>query len=481
VTRAAVATAAAFLAMAAQAAAAGPAQPLGHDGRWITDAHGRVVFIHAVNMVYKRPPSYPKAAGFGANDARFLHRHGFNGVRLGVIYKGVEPKPGKYDNGYLDHIADTQRTLARNGVFSLLDFHQDLYNEKFQGEGWPDWAVQDDGLPNPRNGFPGNYLTNPALQRAFDHFWANDPGPGGVGLVRRYADAWRHVASRFRGSDGVLGYDLMNEPWPGSVWQPCVNPAGCPTFDTGPLAAMTRKTTKAIRRVDRRHIVWQEPNVLFDFGAQTHLPRIGSNSGFSFHDYCLDNSAPSCPTTEAAAFDNADAEAVKTDRALMLTEFGATNDHPRIEHMVDLADQHMVSWMWWAYCGCDDPTTSGPGNVQAIVKDPRKPPTGSNVLRRKLALLDRPYPQVVAGTPTSFGYDREADSFRFAYATKTPAGKVLPRRSKTTVYVAGRHYPDGYRVHAAGAKVTSKPGARYLTLERNEGASNVTVTVTPRS
>jgi endoglycosylceramidase len=302
-----------------------------------------------------------------------------------------------------------------------------------------------------------------------------------VGLVRRYANAWRHVARRFRGSDGILGYDLMNEPWPGSVWQPCASPAGCPSFDTGPLASMTRKTTAAIRRVDRRHIVWQEPNVLFDFGTQTHLPRIGSNSGFSFHDYCLDNSAPSCPTTEAVAFDNADAEAVKTDRALMLTEFGATNDRPRIEHMVDLADQHMVSWMWWAYCGCDDPTTSGPGNVQAIVKDPSKPPTGSNVLRKKLALLDRPYPQVVAGTPKSFRYDRDSGSLRFAYAAKTPAGKVLPRRSKTTVYVPRRHYPDGYRVRATGAKVTSKPGARYLVLKRKKGAPNVTVTVTPRS
>ena len=150
---------------------------------------------------------------------------------------------------------------TRHGVFSLLDFHQDLYNEKFQGEGWPDWAVQDDGLSNPATAFPTNYLTNPALQRAFDHFWANDPGPGGVGLRDRYAAAWRHVAGRFRDTAGVLGYDLMNEPWPGIEWPTCANPAGCPAFDTGPLAAMTRKTTEAIRKVDRRHLVWQEPNV----------------------------------------------------------------------------------------------------------------------------------------------------------------------------------------------------------------------------
>ena len=479
--RAALAITAAFLGLTAQAFAGVPAQPLGHDGRWITDAHGRVVLIHAVNMVYKRPPYYPKAIGFGKDDAQFLHRHGFNGVRLGVIYKGVEPKPGRYDHGYLEQIANTERTLERNDVFSLIDFHQDLYNEKFQGEGWPDWAVQDDGLPNPRNGFPGNYLTNPALQYAFDHFWSNDPGPGGVGLVDRYAAAWRHVAARFRSTAGVLGYDLLNEPWPGSNWEPCLNPAGCPSFDTGPLAAMTRKATGAIRTVDRRHIVWQEPNVLFNFGSKTHLPKIGSNSGFSFHDYCLNNAAPSCPTSEALTFDNADDEAARTDRALMLTEFGATNEHPRIEHIVDLADDHMVSWTWWAYCGCDDPTTSGPGNVQAIVKDPRQPPTGPNVIRRKLAMLERPYPQVIAGTPTSFSYDPANGVFRLTYSTSTPDGKVLPRRSKTTVYVPRRHYPDGYDVRARGAGIASTPDSQHLVLKRRDGAAKVTLTVTPRA
>jgi endoglycosylceramidase len=477
--RGALAVLAASLALSAPAAAAGPAPPLGHEGRWITDARGRVVVIHAVNMVYKRPPYYPKAIGFGADDARFLHRHGFNGVRLGVIYAGVEPRPGRYDDRYLDRIAATQRVLARNGVFSQIDFHQDLYNEKFQGEGWPDWAVQDDGLPNPDNGFPNNYFSNPALIRAFDHFWADDPGPGGVGLMRRYAAAWRHVARSFRSSRKLLGYDLMNEPWPGSPWATCAQPAGCPAFDTGPLAEMTRRTTRAIRKVDRRHLVWQEPNVLFNFGPLSHLPKIGANSGFSFHVYCLNNSAPSCPTMESRVFDNADDVAADTDRALMLTEFGATNLHPRIEHVLDLADEHMVSWMWWAYCGCDDPTTTGPGNLQAIVKDPREPPRGSNVLRRKLALMERPYPQVVAGTPTSFGYDADANTFQLTYRAKAPDGQRLDRRMRTRVYVPRSHYRDGYDTDVKGARVLSDRDARYLILQRRAGASRVSLTLTP--
>src|SRR4051794_9788982 len=46
-------------------------------------------------------------AGFGDDDAAFLSREGFNSVRLGVIYKAVEPTPGTYDSAYLQKIAAT--------------------------------------------------------------------------------------------------------------------------------------------------------------------------------------------------------------------------------------------------------------------------------------------------------------------------------------------------------------------------------------
>ena len=153
-----------------------------------------MVILHGVNMVYKRPPYDPLAAGFDGPDAAFLSRNGLDAVRLGIIYAGVEPRPGSYDDHYLAQIGRTLHTLARHRVFSLLDFHQDLYSERFQGEGFPGWAIQDDGLPaEPKLGFPGNYIAMPALNRAFDHFWNNDAGPSGVGLQDRYANAWRHV------------------------------------------------------------------------------------------------------------------------------------------------------------------------------------------------------------------------------------------------------------------------------------------------
>ena len=127
---------------AAFAAPTGPTLPLGNTGRWMTDSDGRVVVLHGLNQVYKVPPYEPSADGFGDDDAAFLAANGFNAVRVGVIWAAVEPQPLSYDDNYLASIAQTVATLASHGIVSLLDFHQDLYNEVFQGEGAPAWAVR---------------------------------------------------------------------------------------------------------------------------------------------------------------------------------------------------------------------------------------------------------------------------------------------------------------------------------------------------
>jgi endoglycosylceramidase len=478
-------------------ASAGPSTPLSHSGRWITDARGRVLILHGVNMVYKRPPYYPAAAGFGADDAAFLQRNGFNTVRLGVIYAGVEPNPGAYDDSYLDRITATEKLLARHGIFSQLDFHQDMYNERFQGEGWPDWAVQDDGLPNlPQAGFPNNYFLNAALLRAYDHFWANDPGPGGAGLQDRYAAAWAHVAARFVKARHTLGLDLMNEPWPGTPWATCLAAAGCPDFDRNAMGPFYQRVIDRIRAVERQKLIWYEPNVLFNFTAPTNLPDFGDRSaGFSFHVYCTQGAAPppntgaSCETLDDVVLSNADKRAQLTGDALLLSEFGATDDLATIRRNVDLADLHMVSWQYWHYCECQDPTTTGTG-TQAVVVDPNQPPTGANVKQAKLDVLSQPYPQLVAGTPAGWRFDPATRIFRLTYSTKGPGGKKFARRIKkrskralktrqTEVFLGRARYPKGYRVSVRGGGVASKPKVGVLKVIACPRRRNVTVTVGP--
>jgi endoglycosylceramidase len=463
---------------------AAPASPLSVVGRWITDARGRVVILHGLNMVYKRPPYQPRAVGFGADDAAFLRRNGFDTVRLGLIYKAVEPRPGHYDRAYLNTVRSTERMLARRGIFSLLDFHQDLYNEKFDGEGFPDWAVLDDGLPaEPLTGFPASYITSPGLNRAFDNLWANAQGPGGVPIQDRYASAWARVADAFKHDGGVLGYDLINEPWPGSDFSTCLNVAGCPTFDTAKLGPFYRRVIKRIRGAERRHIVFYEPNVLFNFDVDSRLPDLGSrNLGFSFHDYCflgLVGGAPSnCPAAEQQVFDNADARARKTGDAPLLSEYGATDDIPTLQRIAGFADRHMVSWQEWHYCGCADPTTSGPGDMQALVKDPAERPRGSNVFRDKLKALARPYPQAIAGTPVRFSFDPTSRRFELVYTTRRATGRGSFDGGVSTVFLPHIQYPDGYRVQVQGGSLASGAGSHRLFITAKPDARRVVVTIT---
>ncbi|MGI9020919.1 MAG: cellulase family glycosylhydrolase [Solirubrobacterales bacterium] len=479
----------------AQAASATNGQ-LSHEGRWITDKRGRVVILHGWNLVSKVGSYRPEDTGFGANDARFLKRHGFNTIRLGVIYKALEPKaPGadgrpRYNRAYIRSIKRTQRMLARHGIYTLLDFHQDLYNERFEGEGWPDWQVLDDGVPSePKQGFPNNYVVNLGLQRAFDNFWANTPVQG-VGLQDRYAAAWRYVAQRFRRARRLVGYNIINEPWPGSEYPTCLSPTGCPVFDTQTLQPFSERVIAAIRQADPRTLVWYAPLVIFDFGADTSHGDTGDeHAGFAFNMYCLaggflpTNPAGelSCSETYELTLDNADTQAEQTGDALLMTEYAATDDIDIIEEINELADDHMVGWQQWHYCECDDPTTAGTG-IQSVVQDPRKPPRGENLNRDKLVASARPYPQAVAGTPLSYGFDSQSRTFELTYSTTTPAGTRLRRRGAATRVVVPRlHYPGGYEVKATGARAVSRPGARVLRLRRHRGAGEVGVVVTPAS
>ncbi|MCW2766036.1 MAG: endoglycoceramidase [Nocardioides sp.] len=459
-------------------------------GDWILDPAGRVLVLHGVNMVYKRPPYAPDVEGFGRDDARFLARNGFTTVRLGLIWKAVEPRPGKYDLAYLARIRRTAEILAEEGIWTLLDFHQDLFHERFQGEGAPGWAVLDDGLPAlPQLGFPYNYFVMPGLNRAFDDFWDNADGPGGVGLQDRYAAAWARVAQFFRRTPNVLGVDLFNEPWPGSGWELCANPLGCPLFDAK-LEAFTQRSIDAIRRVDGRTAVFYEPHVLFNNGAQTGLDPSGRRLGFSFHDYCLTadlglgetgGADPACGTFDDLVWANTAAHVAATGHPPLLTEFGATKAQATLRDMVSRAETAMTGWQYWAYCGCDDPTTTGPGATQALVLDPAQAPGGDNVDWAKMRALVVPHPLAVAGTPTSYGFQRGRRVFRVSWSIDRAAGSgVFRPGARSRVSVPRFVYRSGYVVHVRGGRVVSTPDARTLVVAQGRDARRVHVVVRPR-
>jgi endoglycosylceramidase len=154
----------------------------------------------------------------------------------------------------------------------------------------------------------------------------------------------------------------------------------------------------------------------------------------------------------------------------------------------------MVSWLEWAYCGCSDPTTAGPGSQQAIVLDPAKPPAGSNLVIGTLRSLVEAYPQVVAGTPVGWSFDATSRTLRFTYSTARasatapfpparapfpPARAPFPRGAETEISAPGLVYAGGYAARAAGGAIVSEPGASVLRVLGCPRANRVDVTVTP--
>nr|MBA2545856.1 hypothetical protein [Solirubrobacterales bacterium] len=184
--------------------------------------------------------------------------------------------------------------------------------------------------------------------------------------------------------------------------------------------------------------------------------------------------------------DNADKQSAETGDALLLSEFGATDDLNVIRRNIEQAEAHMVSWQYWHYCECGDPTTQGPG-VQGVVFEANQPPSGSNVKEAKLNVLSRPYPQLVAGTPISYDFDPAALTFKLAYSTTGPGGAAyvpaagngpVPASTPASeVFVPERHFPAGYEVDVQGGGIASAPNSRTLVLVACPGIKRVDVSV----
>lgn len=449
-----------------------PTPQLRHRGRWLIDRRGRVVILHGVNLVYKRAPFVAPATrrGFTARDARFLARHGLDAVRLGVLFQGVMPHPGVINHAYLRRIDRIVRLLAAQRIFVLLDFHQDAFNQKFAGEGFPGWAVHDDGLPFTNL---GSFFVNDqelAVETAFDHVWNNQNN-----LWHYYTKAWVAVAKKWRHQPYLMGYDLFNEPSAGTQMATCATPVGCPLFDAT-LQKFYDHIRGAIRRVDPRNLVWYEPQFLFNAISTSHFGRINDHQvALSWHDYACTPAFvaggiipgdPDCVVNEPRVMTDAEQQMSQMGAGGMMTEFGAGDDLEDLARLTKDADGDLFGWMYWAYKAWSDPTGS---EEEGLFRNDAKM---SSVKTDKLHVLVHPYPQAIAGTLTALSWDPATKILRFSYRPRHGIGP-------TAVFVPRLDYPRGYTVKARGGTVRNA-GRRLLHVRAAHEAHAVTVTVGPR-
>ncbi|MGA9858870.1 MAG: cellulase family glycosylhydrolase [Solirubrobacteraceae bacterium] len=508
-------------------------------GPYLTDAAGRRLQLHGVNLVAKcgggavdlpelgtpcvglaQGPRLayvlsPRAADpgrrFTAADARTLAALGFNVVRLGIIWEGLEPGQAgvgpndprycaphrirtrfprlgaadPYDAAvvaaYLRRTDRIVSVLAGAGLRVILDMHSDAWGSAFSqaagatpwnGEGAPPWATCTGRRKFVATPGWGSAYADPAVQTAIHHFWANDVAGD---LQGQYARVWQAVARHFRADPRILGYELYNEPNDFRVRRfdpelqcdyagPRRAPVSCAA--AGHPAALAGGLIGAVQSADRTHVVIYEPSGAVDYGAADTLgiaePLPLGNLALAFHAY----------GGIAAQLRQARAERARTrvaspgGPALILDEFGATGDAPSMAGTVDLAEPLNLSWVYWSAMQLNDPT-GGAATEGLIDQSTRRP---YPALARALAV---PYPWATAGRPGAQSFDRRTGVFRYRYATDPAV------RAPTEIELPRSVYRPGYTVRVAGAEVVSARGAHVLALRAGRRARRVALTVSP--
>ena len=491
-------------------------------GPYLYDSRGRVVFFHGVDAVYKYAPYelYPDADkpwNFSTADASLMARLGFNVVRLGMTWSGLEPgtappndpaicktgapaNPGQFNravlNRYIEHLAKTVDLLGRFHIYTILDMHQDVYNEMFEGEGAPSWAVCTNGVPSidPPGRWSLEYGTK-AAGIAFSHFWHNNVRGD---LQGQYDEVWGDVARAFEGNRWVLGYDPFNEPFSTSLIRygdehfdaqlECfytgtahigaalhgAPPLRCPTADPANGVVPT------ILANDRNHLIFDEPDNYADRGLPTYIgPMDFPDLVYNVHVYCGARSPVTGNPTDIAACAAQEEHSLavrSSDRpemasaaqpngpAWIVTEFGANSDPELLASVTAALDARQVSWIYWAWKYYGDPT--GSADESLVMADGR--------LRSTADVLSRAYPQAVAGIPLRFSFSPRSDVFDMAYVPNHHVD------APTVIFVPTQvHYRHGYCARTRGASVTSARGSDLLEVRNDRTGTRVTVEVTP--
>ncbi|HEY5430918.1 MAG TPA: cellulase family glycosylhydrolase [Solirubrobacteraceae bacterium] len=505
-------------------------------GPYLVDSLGRRLELHGVNLVGKcgggsvdllepgspcvgpargrrlafvlSPDAADPGRRFTATDARTLAGMGFNVVRLGIIWEGLEPGPrgagpddpaycaphragtpfpslGRADpydaavvHAYLARTDVIVRLLARAGLRVILDMHSDVYGSAFRqaggtspwnGEGAPPWATCTDRVAFPAPPGWGSAYLLPAVQIALHHFWANDVR---ADLQAQYARVWQAVARHYRGDADVVGYEVYNEPNDYRVVHfdselecdyggPAREPASCRASRP---AALPDGLIGAIESADPTHVVLFEPSGDTDFGTREtvgiaeplRFPRLA----LAFHVY----GAVPAQLRQTLAERNA----TRTDQpggpAWIMDEFGASNDAPASARVADDADGMGLSWAYWSAMQLHDPT--GGDAYEGLLDQLTR--RAYPEMAQALAL---PYPWATAGRPGPSSFDRVTQTYRYRYVVDPAIA------APTEIAIPHYTYPVGYTVTVSGGRVVSAADAPLLEIRAAAHAGRVGVTV----
>ena len=233
-------------------------------------------------------------------DIAFLHRAGFNAIRVPLPYRLFESDDAE---GFklLDRLIVWSRA---EGLYVLLDLHA--------APGGQTGANIDDGA-----GYPWLYQS-PQEQ---EHLTA----------------IWRRLATHYRDEPAVLGYDLLNEPIPHFPRLAPLNSLLEPVY---------KKVAGEIRKVDAHHILFLG-GAQWDSNFSVFGKPFDANVVYTFHKYWT---APD----ESVIRQYIDFRE-RYDVPIWMGESGENTDD-WIAQFVKVLERNNIGWAFWPYKKMDKPS-----------------------------------------------------------------------------------------------------------------------------
>lgn len=180
------------------------------DGLVIRDEQGRERLFRGFNCCIKKPKQLASDLERFTRQISVMLENGANIIRLGVTWEAIEPKAGQLSGENIALIRKFVKKCEENGVYVMLDMHQDLYSARFpRGDGAPLWAV-DKALrgKKPFAVWAEGYFYMDAVQQAFSDFWQNK-----AAVQDKFISAWQQYSAHFKDCENVIGLDYFNEPF----------------------------------------------------------------------------------------------------------------------------------------------------------------------------------------------------------------------------------------------------------------------------
>jgi len=264
-------------------------------GSWFRDEEKRYVLFRGVNFGSRsKMPPYLPIAPLDVHDISkldlkkeiesvktgldLLKNLGFNIVRLLISWKAIEPRPNPNleellpeGRKYLEYMKEIIDELHARNLYVILDFHQDIANEAYGGDGFPDWAIvidEEHEKPKPPTKpdkkWQFKYMINKSLKETLKSFWENDLTNLDEGLknypVRTHLEKTIGQTVKFfkslndgLGHPAILAVEPFNEPHPSTIPKK--------EFEAKYLMDYYRNVNSEIEKFDKTLFIFIEPRV----------------------------------------------------------------------------------------------------------------------------------------------------------------------------------------------------------------------------